>query len=198
MNLLYLISLKKNFPQTKLRGCWFHFNQIFQRRIVKLGYFKLYKHNVEFRLRCKLIVSLAFVPLCKITEEIESLKFYFSSKIKLVDESQILLNWFDINFNKNKKYMNHNSVFWSVRSRLIKNIPLTTNSLEAYNRHLNSVANTQHPSIYSLISELKKEMELVNIEIIKINNTISFPQTKIQNKNIDIVLEYGTIIGINF
>ena len=79
----------------------------------------------------------------------------------------------------------------------MNNIPITNNSLEAYNRHLNNVSETQHPSIYSLVSELKKETEFSTFEIQIIKNRIENKSIKAINLCL-ILEEYGTIIGINY
>ena len=61
---------------------------------------------------------------------------------------------------------NHISSFWGLFDRIKANVPLINNSLEAYNRYLNKVAETNHPSLNLLIFELKKESEPSSIEIL--------------------------------
>jgi predicted Ser/Thr protein kinase len=55
-------SLLLSFPNTQLSGCFFHFNQIFWRRLQLLNLSNIYKNCKNFKFYCKMILSLAFVP----------------------------------------------------------------------------------------------------------------------------------------
>lgn len=189
-------SLNKNFPGVKLRGCWFHFNQIFQRKLCELGFRKIFKAQPEFRNHCKLILSLAAVPVSDIKIEVSNLKFYFENKRNLKGEIKIVFDWFVLNFVNNEKLANHYVEFWSIYDRIVSDISLTTNSLEAYNRHLNSVAETRQPSLYSLGSELKKETELNQVEIIKLQNNLNASISKKSTNSP--ASDYGKVFGVNF
>ena len=78
-------------------------------------------------------------------------------------------------------------------------MPFTTNSLEAYNRHLNRVSSTNHPSIYSLVLELRKETEINIVKILTFelhgneNN-----QERTENTRKILTEEYGIVISINY
>ena len=53
-------ALKKNFPETKLSGCFFHLSQSFMRKIAELGLKTDYETNHEFALALKLLLALFF------------------------------------------------------------------------------------------------------------------------------------------
>ena len=73
-------AFQKNFPETKLSGCFFHLSQSFMRKIGELGLKKDYETNHEFALALKLLPALAFEK----EEEIRN------SYDKIVEEIQIV------------------------------------------------------------------------------------------------------------
>ena len=53
-------AFQKNFPETKLSGCFFHLSQSFMRKIGELRLKKDYETNHEFALALKMLPALAF------------------------------------------------------------------------------------------------------------------------------------------
>ena len=158
-------SCIKNFKNARVRRCWFHFDQILFRKVSDLGCKKIFKESPSFRTHCFLISALAFVPPEKTLEEFDNLLFYFEHLQNINEKIFIFAEWFKSNYISNGVGKNHSTVFWSTYDLALANLPFTNNSLEAYNRHLNNFSETTHPSLYSLLSELKKETELSFIEI---------------------------------
>ncbi|RVD93284.1 hypothetical protein TUBRATIS_001850 [Tubulinosema ratisbonensis] len=65
--------------------------------------------------------------------------------------------------------------FWSVYSRILKNLPRTTNSVEAWHRNLNQKSLIAHPNIAKFIDIIKKENEKTRFNITQIfNGSFSF------------------------
>ncbi|KAG0435219.1 hypothetical protein DMUE_4828 [Dictyocoela muelleri] len=81
----------------------------------------------------KSILILAFVPENMIIVEYEKI-----SKTRENNEYyDLILNFFHDNFINNEKSKIKNKNFWSANERILNEIPTTTNSCEAYHKHLN-------------------------------------------------------------
>ena len=143
-----------------------------------------------------MISALVFVPPKKTLEEFDNLLFYFEHLQNINEKFFIFAEWFKSNYISNSVGKDHSTVFWRTYNWALTNLPFTNNSLEAYNRHLNNVSETTHPSLYSLLSELKKETELsfIEIEIATFNRN---PSNTDQIKKYECVNEYGSLVNVN-
>lgn len=56
-------ACRKEFPNSIISGCNFHFNQCLWRKIQSIGLVKEYKDNIEIRQICKMCSALAYIPL---------------------------------------------------------------------------------------------------------------------------------------
>ncbi|KAG0425370.1 hypothetical protein DMUE_6039 [Dictyocoela muelleri] len=72
------ISLKKNFPSSKISGCFFHFSQIIWRRVQKESMTIIYRNESNFRACVKMILAFSFLPKTKIPSMIYSFESYIS------------------------------------------------------------------------------------------------------------------------
>ena len=82
------IGVKDVFPEVELKRCFFHLAQNMHKYLSALGLISECNRNADFALKAKMAVALAFVPINKIDENINTLG------IELLNELQELLNWF--------------------------------------------------------------------------------------------------------
>ena len=61
-------AYKFNWPSVELKGCFFHFNQAILRWAFRNGYKLPYSTNYDFYAWCKMILSLAVVPVNRVME----------------------------------------------------------------------------------------------------------------------------------
>ena len=61
-------AYKFHWPGVKLKGCFFHFNQAILRWAFRNGYKLPYSTNYDFYAWCKMILSLAVVPVNRVME----------------------------------------------------------------------------------------------------------------------------------
>ncbi|KAG0430072.1 hypothetical protein DMUE_5699 [Dictyocoela muelleri] len=102
---------------------------------------------------------LAFVPENKIITEFQKLV----SLKKNEREYNDFTIWFEKKLIYNYKNVAYKSLdFWSVNKRVLDNLPYTTNTCEAYHRHLNTKINQKKP-IGLIIDILKKEERRIRI-----------------------------------
>ncbi|KAG0440788.1 hypothetical protein DMUE_1492 [Dictyocoela muelleri] len=129
-------ALKDIFPNTIIHGCFFHWCQNIIKNLKLNGLYKTYKSDRKFKQYTRLILSLPFSPI----EKVES---YFNILRNLV-----LLHYNDENikhllFFIEKNYISENSKtawnkkIWNCFDRVLKNIPLTNNNIEVFNRSIN-------------------------------------------------------------
>ena len=82
-------AMKDTFPDVQIKGCFFHLSQNMHKHLASSGFTNLYNTELEFVLKVKMIIAIAFVPLNKIDEYVDALV------TKLPQEFQDLLNWFE-------------------------------------------------------------------------------------------------------
>ncbi|KAG0441324.1 hypothetical protein DMUE_1133 [Dictyocoela muelleri] len=151
----------KIFKNTKIYNCYFHFTQIIWRFVKKNGLVNKYKSNNEFRNYVKMILSIAFVPKDKQLQEYDRLKMYYLDKFKEKPEIDFLI-YFENNFLKK----NRNAIGeWGCCERVLKEIILTTNLCEGFNRSLNSLLVGHHPSLSKIIIILRTQDHLQDKKI---------------------------------
>lgn len=90
-----------------------------------------------------------------------------------------VLNYYELNFINNiKKLKNKEIKFWSVQNRVKNNIPIKTNSCEAYHRHLNTKIKKKEQPLGKIIDILKKEEQRVRYLINDIKSSHKYKNRK--------------------
>ncbi|KAG0426628.1 hypothetical protein DMUE_5957, partial [Dictyocoela muelleri] len=129
-------ALKVTFPNIIIHGCFFHWCQNIIRNLKSNGLYKTYKLDKKFKQYTRLILSLPFSP----PEKVESYFNILHNLIILHYDDNNIKNWL---FFIEKNYISENSKtawnkkIWSCFYRILNNIPLTNNNVEAFNRSLN-------------------------------------------------------------
>ncbi len=127
---------KRFFKDSKLFGCLFHLGQIVWRRVQLMKFSKEFKNDFDVKFNVKLILALSFVPESEVLYLAACLKNYLINE-ELCDILR-LFEWFQeeyLNFNDTNKSIS----FWNAYNRVIEGVKRTTNSIEGYHRHLNSL-----------------------------------------------------------
>ncbi|KAG0435736.1 hypothetical protein DMUE_4566 [Dictyocoela muelleri] len=133
-------AISNVFPEVEIRGCNFHLNQIVVRFMNEKKIIENYKKDLNFKKYVKYLLILAYVPESSVENEYNKIKGLKKDKY----EYTVIDDFFSKNFiYNNTKIKNKN--FWSVNTRIIENLPTTTNSCEAYHKHLNSKVNKKKP-----------------------------------------------------
>ncbi|XP_008189202.1 uncharacterized protein LOC103311386 [Acyrthosiphon pisum] len=137
-------AITSEFPEAKLKGCFFHLSQCIWRKIQAAGLQKKYIDDVTFALQIRKLPSLAYVPENKVIESYEKLldTKYFIENDELLSP---ILNYFDDTW--------------------IGHLPRTNNAVEGWHNCFTSILNQCHPSIWKFILALKKEENTNKIKI---------------------------------
>lgn len=156
-------SLHSYFKNSTLYGWYFHLGQIIWRRVQILNFSKEFINNPQTKLLVKMILALSFVPSAEVFIVAARLKNYIIEERSL--DVLMLFEWFQGEYLSNET-SNKKISFWNVYERTQNNIPRTTNSLEGYHGHLNSLIDGKQSSIISFINELKSEQLIVENKIL--------------------------------
>ncbi|KAG0420564.1 hypothetical protein EQH57_0093 [Dictyocoela roeselum] len=152
--------IRKYWINVKLRGCVFHFSQIITRFLLQNNLLPLYRTDSSFKNFVKYLIFLAYVPEEFVKSEFDKI-CELSNKNNEFEKISIFFRDNFINNSKNSK--NKCISFWSANERILKDIPTTTNTCEAYHRHLNSKVSRKNQKLGKIIDILKKEEQRIKI-----------------------------------
>lgn len=87
-------ALAKVYPNTQIRGCWFHYCKAIRKKSRALGLESLQKKNVNASMISKELMSLPLLPSEKFTEGFEQIK-RLTEEHELVNEYKGLFEYFE-------------------------------------------------------------------------------------------------------
>lgn len=155
-------AVKKVFSNTRIVGCSFHLAQNLWRKIQHCQLTNLYRDNENIRTKCKMLLALSYIPEKDVQFALEVICENFPDELKPVVEYWED-NYVGKRINNIKPRFSIN--LWNQYERVASDLPKTNNSLEAWHNSLQKGLNCQHPHIYKLINQLKKEQKSSEIFI---------------------------------
>ena len=158
-------AFKSHFPQTQVKGCFFHLTQNVCRKIQELGLKKKYQQDPSFGLQIRMIPVLAFATSTDVPElfnqlfmelptDAYDLALYFESTYigrHISDTPIVIPSTFPLSM-----WNNHLMVHYG--------LPRTRNSVEAWHRSFATHISFNHPSIWTFLKVLKKEQGLIEVK----------------------------------
>ena len=144
------------FPDTVIKGCFFHLCQNVYRQVQSNGLQAVYGANTEIAIQARMIPSLAFVDPGNAEEALDLLSD------QLPDELQPIMDYFEcIYFGRRTRHGRRSPsfplAFWSMWDRMQDRLPRTNNSVEGWHCRFQANIGASHPNIWSFLSVLKKE-----------------------------------------
>jgi hypothetical protein len=190
-------ALEKTFNPIEILFCNFHFVQCLWRRLQSIGLSGLYKNDIKFARVIRMYLNLAFFPMKAVSEG----NIYIIETIKKFNFEPILFEfgkYFCDNFlvETETNTMKHKNLFsngWNCFERVIKNLPRTNNSLEAWHKGLNATVYTRHPNLGAFLHALQMEEEKTRLKLKQLS--IGFIET---NKKSLVYEEKLRTIVLNF
>lgn len=154
-------SIRKQFPNTTIRGCYFHLSQSVWRKIQSLpDTLEIYKRDAMFNLHIKMIIALAFVP-----ENDVELGFVFLTTLPFCLENlpclEDIFNYFEDNYigrfveGQGRRPAAFPISTWNVFESTATDAARTNNAVEGWHSGFAKLVNCSHPSIFKFIEYLQ-------------------------------------------
>ncbi len=149
------------FPDTEVKGCFFHFSQSIYRKILDLGQATKYRDDKNFNQAVRMLAALAFVP------PEHTVSWYE----KLVDSHDDLpqdlrQDYFEDNFigrinrNGTRRRPRFSIDMWNVYARTVDDLPRTNNSVEGFHRGFESMLQTSKPNVWKFLEAIQRQQTL--------------------------------------
>ena len=169
-----ILAFHAAFPGARQRGGFFHFSQCIWKHIQQHpSICEEYRDDADFALHLKMLAALAFVPPSKVPEGYDNLmasKFFEENEVLL----RPFLNYFESTWVRsfNRKHEPRSPIFdpelWSCYESVLNGMGKTNNTCEGFNRAVNSMLASAHPTIFKLLDCLKMQQEITRSKIEKI------------------------------
>lgn len=154
-----LQSVNLHFPDTDVKGCFFHFSQCLWRWVQNHGHVVLYKENEEFRILVKHAAALAYLPPAMVRLAWSTIRLNYSDGSAA---AEAFVDYFSNTWTKDFPIALWNH-FEATEDR-------TNNRLEGWHNRLNRLAGRNHPNIYQLIELLQKEDSVSEVKILQLQS----------------------------
>ena len=167
-----MIKASKNeFSSVKLYGCFFHLGQCLYRKLCNVGLKIKYDTDVEFSMKIRMLLALAFIPEERVVETFEQLAEQELSSPELLP----VIDYFEDTWlgRPGRRNARRAPLFainiWSCFERVKNDLPKTNNLIEGWHRAFSQQVGAAHPSLWKFIDALKREQSLTEIKIAKLN-----------------------------
>lgn len=168
-------SIKQEFPESKIYGCYFHLKQAINKKLKK------YKITTNASLLLSKIELLTKVPHSEIEPAIRYIQSF------MVEENGLEQFWA---YFRSIWLIRFDPTIWNssyLESSEIAN--RTNNALERYNRRLNEHFTNAHPNLFAFVEVIKQEFRYYQEKCSEIRQNSSGIVFKLQKNNKDQELE---------
>ena len=151
-------SFQEEIIGVEIKACFFHLCQSLYRKICTVGLKTDYDNIFEVRLLFKSLSSLAFVPVNDVPFVFDELSMTFP-----VDNVyQSVLKYFQNTYieSENGGRPLFPIRFWNHYESTLRGEPRTNNGVEGFHSALNSLFNGNHPTIWSFLTGIEKDIGL--------------------------------------
>ena len=152
-------SVGDNFPDTEIKGCFFHFSQAIYRKILEFGYAVQYCEDKDFNLAIRLLAALAFAPPLHV-------EAWYKQILVTCHIPDDIKNYFEDTFvgkemrNSTRRKSRFDMDMWNVYFRTIDDLPRTNNALEGFHRGIESMLQMSNPDIWKFIEAIQRQQSL--------------------------------------
>lgn len=166
-------AISNEFPETEVRGCFFHFTQCIWRQIQHLGLATRYSNDADFARQLRQLSALAFVPVKDVKDSFKTLKKILKVKKRAAqgtDDSKVILlfDYFE------KTWIGKLSAqgtfpidMWNMCEIVLRKMPRTNNAVEGWHNSINQFVGCKNPSIWTFIEKIKKEQSVQELKMVE-------------------------------
>lgn len=181
-----VLAIEQHFSDIKVQGCWFHYCQINLRWLQKNNMLNRYKTDPAFMLIFKKLMLICFFPEEDIKRKVDEIGAIITDT-----DLQMFFNFFKGNFILNERKCCTKQIrFWSTYDRIKNDIPTTTNSCEAYHKHLNAKTERSNAKFEKFVNTLKREEDRIQRKVNNLLLGIDNFSKKNNERRKNIVLNY--------
>ncbi|KAK9738629.1 hypothetical protein QE152_g9700 [Popillia japonica] len=161
-----ITALRNEFPDARLKGCFFHFIQCILRAINSKGLKQRYETDVEFGLKLRMLPAAAFVPTESVVEVFETLcenQIFPPEAQEVVDYFED--TWIGRPHRRQRRPPQFDLDMWNLYQSILEDLPKTNNSVEGWHRGFAERVGAMHANIWKFINYIRKEQSLNEIRI---------------------------------
>ncbi|CAF3849720.1 unnamed protein product [Rotaria sp. Silwood1] len=182
-------AVKSEFSSAQSKGCHFHLGQAVYRQVQDAGLTQKYGTDEKFSLLIRHIPALAFLSPLEIPDAFDEVKALLPS------DAEPIVQWFENNYVhgrikrtlRNGTIKRHNPLFppemWSVFDNMEFAFPRTQNKVEAWHRRWEILIARSHVGIFTMIKQIQKEQNEVEMEIEKSMRGEPAPKKRKEDEN---------------
>lgn len=181
-----MTAAERVFNDIEIHGCLFHLAHNLWKCIAREKLSTKYNSDAEFQLFARMILALAFLPISQLPrgvrwltenlpEELEPVLSYFvrtyigkRCSLWAVSIKRLLGEHRRVRVGKSYRTVQGKPLFephkWSVFRRTRLGLRRTNNNAEAFHRQLYVLLQTDHPSIWRFIDDLKRVQSLSDLQ----------------------------------
>ena len=149
-------ALQNAFPQTNVKGCFFHLSQNIYRKVQSNGLQEQYGSDADVNLHIRMIAALAFVKEDEVEDAFETLQD------NITPEVVPILDYFeDVYIGRVRRCRRRTPTFpksmWNMYARVHEELPRTNNAVEGWHRGFATNLGAYHPNFWRYLDILKRE-----------------------------------------
>ena len=157
-------SFEQVWPDTFIKGCFFHLTQNVWRRVQSEGLQSEYNQDEELAIRIRLLPALAFAA----PHEIPHLFYTVVQQLPMPQATGLVLYFQNTYIERILPGGTYREALfpigvWNYHFETPFGLPRTTNIVEAWHRSFNATVGCHHPTVWKFIGSLKREQGLVEV-----------------------------------
>lgn len=159
-------AITEEFPQSRHRGCFFHFSQCINRKIQSEGLKQRYETDADFALKMRLLAAIAFVPTADVVRAFEML----CDENILPPEAQPVMDYFEDTWigrphrrRRRPPLFSHD--MWNCVEGVRLGLPKTNNAIEGWHRGFEQQISSEHPNIWKFVEAIQREQSLHELQV---------------------------------
>ncbi|KAL3885700.1 hypothetical protein ACJMK2_025746 [Sinanodonta woodiana] len=150
-------TFQNTFPAATLTGCVFHFGQCVWRKLQTEGFSEHCRNEPDFALLVKRLIVLAFFPPQDVIDLFEHLL-----EDPAYRDIDVICDYMENNFIGRLRRARRGPPrfaiqLWSQYSRVIDNLPRSSNAIEGWHNAFNNVVGFAHPTTTKLARKLQQK-----------------------------------------
>jgi hypothetical protein len=179
-----MTTFSMSYPNATVTGCYFHLCQSVIRKVNEIGLKVLYESDNDVRTYVRCLPALAFVPPEDVLEAFELLVDTMPNDVDHMDE---ITSFFEHTYIRGRRQRGRGEIYgpaiftielWNQHAAGADGIARTTNSVEGWHYGLQSLFQCHHPTMWSFMAGLKRDMQQQKTLFLHATTGVEHPSAK--------------------